>query len=126
MSRVAIEGFCPACGRASLAVRVFDIRTPTPRVNCEHPGCPAPDSAARILSDSEIHHIVRFDPDSETFNVKHPLRERVDGELPDCPIHSVIVDMDHPTEGSWRLIGHPPVYIPGGPDQEGDWEWEQL
>lgn len=117
-----VDGYCPACGAEALYLW---MGIPT----CFQKGCPSPKMVGDLLADNEIHHVVRFDK-SGYFNVKHPLRERVNNELLDCSIHSVINDLCEgvgmPGEGSWRLIGHGPVYIPGGPDQEGDWEWEEM
>lgn len=126
-----VDGFCPACGQFSLMVRNGErvVADDDRQVRCQNRDCPDSHAAHKILQDPEVHHIVRFD-DQGWFNVKHPLRERVDSELLDCSIHDVVVDaieMDLVVpEGLWRLIGHPSVYIPGGPDQEADWEWEQL
>jgi hypothetical protein len=84
----------------------------------------------KSLGDEEKGHIVRFDPDTETFNAQHPLHERVGNQLLDCPIHAVVaeqVDMGLvEPEGTWVLRGIPAAYIPGGPDQEPDWEWEKI
>lgn len=132
---IVVYAHCPACGGPDLIAKPVPDPDNNPNgdyavLYCWRENCPDPDAANKILGDNEIHHIVRFDSDSETFNVKHPLRERVNSELLDCSIHSVVVeaiDMDSVVpEGSWRLIGHPSVYIPGGPDQEADWEWEPL
>lgn len=106
-----VDGYCPACGSEALYLS-FGIPT------CFQKGCPDPTIIGNLLDDSEIHHIVRFDPNSETFNVKHPLRERVNSELLDCEIHGVIqaqvsdgqIYSDkqwHPVQGTWRLKYEP-------------------
>ena len=110
-----IHGFCPACGEQKLHLMASNI------VHCLNPNCPQPNTMAKLMMDKEIHHIVRFDPDSETFNVKHPLRERVDSELLDCQIHGVVQAQIgegkngqiysegewHPLRGTWRLKFEP-------------------
>jgi len=123
--------FCPACGREDLYFEEGFGTEKGNRILCGYSSdCPRPTAASEILSDPEIHHIVRFDPDSGTFNVKHPLRERIGGELLDCTIHEVVLDAIEDgriePEGTWELRGIAPVYIPGGPDQEADWDWEPL
>lgn len=76
--------FCPACGRDQLRRKSNGV------LRCTAPECPHPDAAQRVLADPEIEHVVHFDPVSGHFNVLHPLRERVDGELLDCQIHGVV------------------------------------
>jgi len=103
-----IKGYCPWCGHPDPEVG------PDAFLRCTNPDCPNPDGVAYVLLDNEIEHIVRFDEGAETFNVKHPLRERIDSELLDCPIHAVVraqindgqIYSDHqwhPVGGTWRL-----------------------
>lgn len=125
MKHSAVDGFCPMCGCRSLGVEISLIRSPTPIVRCYHPDCPDPEGLSKILMDSEIHHVVRFN-EAGYFNVKHPLRE-IAGELLDCTIHDVITDIESPGVGKWRLVGVPAIPSPsGGVPQEADWNWEEL
>lgn len=43
---------------------------------------------ADALGDHETEHIVQFE--ETTFSVQHPLSERLDGSLFDCPVHADI------------------------------------
>lgn len=115
---IDIQGYCPACGQQSLHV-VSGVGL----IHCLYPKCPAATVAHRILQDPEIHHVVRFD-DHGFFNVKHPLRERVDSELLDCSIHDVVnaecEGVGMPGPGSWRLK-------PAGEHSlDRNWTWERL
>jgi hypothetical protein len=96
---------------------------------CLQKGCSAPDTATKLLADSETEHVVRFD-ESGFFTVRHPLRERVGGSLFDCGVHSLVSDMCEgfggPGEGLHRLVFTPEVYVPGGPDQEPDYHLEPI
>ncbi len=83
-------------------------------ISCLASGCPRPSAAAEILSDPEIHHIVRIsesaDGDTE-YTIKHPLLERLDGDLFDCPVLKSLLspggpydDPDYePTLGEYRV-----------------------
>ena len=124
---------CPACGGIDLGL----IPSHSPDIvnsgdfwelRCLYEGCPDPEAAAKLLSNPEIHHIVQFQDDS--FTVKHPLRERIDDNLFDCSVYSVVVEAVedgrvNPT-GAWRVRGIPAIHTPGGPGQQPDWEFEQL
>lgn len=125
--RNVIYARCPACGGQDLLVAPEHSPDPVDSgaygvLRCWREECPDPDAANRLLSDAEIHHVVRFDSNGY-FNVKHPLRERIDSELLDCSIHPVVVDAVADERitprGSWRLIA-----VPATPDQEPDWEFE--
>lgn len=112
MAYVPVTGYCPACGKAELQLRKADGV-----ILCTASPCPNPAAAHAVLADPEIHHVVRFD-DQGWFNVKHPLRERVDSELLDCAVHEAVVDAIENgmiPQDSYRL------------KQDGDqWEWERL
>lgn len=68
---------------------------------------------------------MRFD-EHGYFNAKHPLRERIDGELLDCEIHDFVADWVHDKPRGefintvWRLR-------PAGEHNlDANWVWEQL
>lgn len=122
MGYVPVVGYCPACGKTELELRKYDGM-----ILCTGHPCPNPGAAFEVLQDPEIHHIVRFDSDSETFNVKHPLRERVDSELLDCDIHDEVLRWavdGGSTNGTWRLKRRDDV--PGEEANEWPWLWEKL
>jgi hypothetical protein len=103
----------------------------TEHLQCMNGECPNPSAAQQLLSDNETEHIVRFN-ERGFFNVKHPLRERIDGELLDCPIHAVVTARVH-SEGTkasvagstWRVT-YEPIWLEN-PEFGGDpFSWEQL
>lgn len=76
---IIIEGVtCPACGHRLGMV--------SNRILCSSTGCTRRDAAHRILADPERDHIVEFTEGS--FGIKHPLIERLDGELFTCSLHT--------------------------------------
>lgn len=112
-----VKGFCPACGTRNLHLDHAD------RIVCRDDDCSDPDAAAKILADSEIEHIVRFD-DSGYFNAQHPLRERVDGALLDCAIHDEVCRWyaagGSTAPSTWR------VRRAGEHDLDANWVWEPI
>lgn len=54
-------------------------------IRCASENCPRPNAAHEILNDSETEHVVKFEEAS--FSVKHPLRERLGGDLFACELH---------------------------------------
>lgn len=95
MTRPArVQGFCPmGCG-ATLCLREGALR-------CSKPQCPAPDTAARILADSESEHLVEVNSDMHVL-IQHPLRERLDGGLFSCKLLSVMMKCGAPKPGRYR------------------------
>lgn len=122
---VAIGGFCPACGGKNtiLAPRHATLGV----LHCSAEGCPDKMAAAKILSEPEIHHVVNFNGEGY-FNVKHPLRERIDDQLLNCEIHDVIIaECQHygvPGKGPWRIRKRDDV--PGEEANEWPWLWERI
>lgn len=83
-----VEGFCPmGCG-ATLFLGSGGY------VTCSWVKCPNPGAASDILAVRETEHIVEFR--DSTFDVLHPLRERLNGELFDCPVHKHITGLSGP------------------------------
>lgn len=116
--------YCPACGQERLHRMEM-----TGHLKCMNDKCPNPIAAQHVLSDKEIHHIVRFK--DYAFNVKHPLRERIDGELLDCPIHAVVTAWLSGKSGpdykdsTWRCK-YEPTWT-DNPEFGGDpFSWEKL
>jgi len=120
-----IKGYCPWCGHPDPEVG------PDAWLRCTNPACPHPDGVAQVLLDNETEHIVRFD-ERGFFNVKHPLRERIDGELLDCPIHAVVTARVH-SNGTKQLVAgetwrlkYEPTWLEN-PEFGGDpFSWEKL
>lgn len=67
--------------------------------------CPQPDAAARLLADPECEHIVTLT--AGTFTIRHPLRERLDDALMQCPLHARLADgsSPRPRDGRFRVTG---------------------
>lgn len=111
----AVPGYCPGCGTQALQLRGGKLL-------CEHRDCPTPDAAAKILSDPEIEHIVVVEDAS--WNMKHPLRERINDELLDCAVARMLRGMFEfgpvpvPDPGTYRVT-------PSGDDKK-PWKWETL
>lgn len=89
-----IEGYCPACGKASL------FRGDGGHITCGVIECPDPCIVDKILSDRETEHIVVFRP--EGFDIQHPLRERADGKLFDCDLLQHCSNLDGPPTATGR------------------------
>ena len=64
------------------------------KLMCREPGCPAPDTAARLLTDREVYHRVDFAADG--FTIRHPLHERIGDALMSCPLHTYCAGLDTP------------------------------
>jgi len=81
--RPSVAGFCPmGCGE-TLYLNHYGY------VACWAQGCPRPGAVKEILADPETEHIVVLAP-TKTFNVKHPLRERIEDQLLGCQLAATI------------------------------------
>lgn len=93
-----IAGYCPmGCGQ-TLEHAAGGL------ILCgEGSSCPDPVATTRLLEDSETEHVVTFDEDS--FTLRHPLRERIDGQLEQCRWHSFLAAYDRPPVeiGQYRM-----------------------
>lgn len=84
----SIRGHCPmGCGKTL-------FRGQGGYVTCSWAECPNPGAASDILAESETQHIVIFGEDDWT--MQHPLRERLNGELFDCPVHRHVSELSGP------------------------------
>jgi Family of unknown function (DUF6085) len=64
-------------------------------IRCLLKKCPDPMAAEKILSQPEPHlDVVQIDADG--FSILHPLRERVNGALFDCPVNRALLAMGEP------------------------------
>lgn len=95
-----VAGYCPmGCGQTLfLGSGGF--------VTCSWVKCPRPDAAADILLERESEHIVVLG--ESTFDIQHPIRERLDGELFDCGLHDHLRSLDGPPfhPGRYRVWWH--------------------
>lgn len=104
-----VNGACPMCGYETLALEGGDLV-------CLRDECPRPTAASEILHDYEIHHRVRLNEDS--FNVLHPLHERLDGALMRCRVAEGISEWSGPK----YAVGEYRVYNFG----EETEQWERI
>ncbi|AGT12956.1 hypothetical protein KAYACHO_52 [Mycobacterium phage KayaCho] len=109
-----VAGFCPmGCG-ATLTL------TPDGAVTCSNTECPNPRAVRSILADPHTDHIVALSRDG--FTLQHPLRERLDGGLFQCDVHTKIAEAGRSPleEGIYSVIVTDPA------DHPNDWTWERL
>lgn len=128
MTLIRVAGYCPACGRKDLVVESLDPESERPGVHCNSGICPDFLAATKVLQDPEIHHIVRFD-EGGYFNAKHPLRERIDGELLDCKIFGVVMDwLGVPALSRKREVAGTIWRVKAASEHnlDANWVWEEL
>jgi hypothetical protein len=83
-----VRGFCPmGCGRTLFLGS-------SGYVTCSLVGCPRPDAVVDLLAEDEPEHVVTFTEDG--FTIRHPLRERLDGQLEDCDLHRWCLNLPGP------------------------------
>jgi hypothetical protein len=63
-------------------------------IMCLAKDCPDPGAVTQIISDPETCDVVQIDGDG--FSILHPLRERLDGGLFDCPVNKALAAMAEP------------------------------
>lgn len=103
-----IKGHCPmGCGE-TLCVGEGGF------ITCSYAECLRPDAVSTLLEDAETEHVVQFKSDS--FDVQHPLRERLNGDLFRCGLHLDITSLDGPpvAPGRYRALSR----------GVGRWHWE--
>lgn len=71
---------------------------------------------SKLLDDPEYEHIVVLG--DETFTVRHPLRERIGGQLERCQLHIYLHALDGPPRkpGTYRA-----TELPGG-----EWRFSKV
>lgn len=107
---ITIAGQCPmGCGR-TLFIGAGGF------VTCSHSRCTRPDAVARLLDEGESEHVVVLR--KRDFTIRHPLRERLDGELEACDVHQRITQLSGPP----RVPGTYRVYVNG----DESWIWSPL
>lgn len=105
-----VTGYCPmGCGQTLFAGEGG-------HVTCSYGMCPNPSAVDELLADRETEHIVQLG--EYGFDVKHPLRERLDDALLGCSLARWIGEQapaDLPPVGRYRVR-----------EPAGDTEWERL
>lgn len=110
MSWRPVRGFCPmGCGETLGLANDGDVM-------CCSAGCPEPSAVSRILADPETEHVVRLDTDG--YQVKHPLKERLNNELLTCTVHECVQNANVPGAGTYRAVPDP--------KHDGYYIWEKL
>lgn len=95
MTSHGVQGYCPmGCGQTLFLGEGGHI-------TCSYGMCPNPSAVDEILADRETEHVVRLN--RTNFDVQHPLRERLDGELFDCGMHAAIAACVGPPEEPGHL-----------------------
>lgn len=89
-----VVGYCPmGCGRTLFVGEGGHI-------TCSWGRCPNPSAVDELLADRETEHVVEFG--EYGYNLKHPLRERLDDQLLRCEL------------GGWIGAAAPADLPPGG------------
>ncbi len=94
----AVLGYCPmGCGTT---LHLVDGG----HVTCTFVGCPDPEAVTTLLAERETEHLVTFH--TNTFTVRHPLRERLDDALMRCELHDYCFNLDGPpaAPGLYRAV----------------------
>lgn len=105
-----VAGFCPACGYPSLFLGSGG------RVTCSRLACPRPTAADEILGDGQLGHIIKTD--YRSYQLQHPLHERLDGALFDCVLSAYLEGLDHTPVP-------PGTYLVNPVDGES-WSWVEM
>ena len=80
---------CPAGCGMTLFVSEAVGNPPKNIIECAEDDCPRPWAATELLTEDDIdYHIVRIHDND--MNMRHPLIERVNGELLDCGTHAAV------------------------------------
>jgi hypothetical protein len=95
-----VSGECPmGCGRTLFLGEGG-------HVTCSLLGCPNPGGVDELLHLDHEHYAVL---DEQRFTVEHPARERIDGNMHDCPLHVYLRQLDGAPmkPGRYRVVGTP-------------------
>ena len=72
-------------------------------ITCSWEKCPNPGAVADLLLDCTEHrHIVQLV--EYDFSIQHPIRERLNGELFDCPLHRYLNSLTGPPRKPGRYF----------------------
>lgn len=104
-----IRGHCPSCGQRSLFLGLDG------HVTCSTVECDQPDAVDQLLADHETEHLVVVR--HGTAIVRHPLRERIDGQLEDCELQEYLNEHRPPlAAGRYRAVL----------DRQGTWRFGPI
>lgn len=96
-----VAGYCPmGCGETLFLGEGGHVL-------CSLIECPNPAAVDELLQDRETEHVVSYSPDGR-WNAQHPLRERLNGALLDCPIHRALASALPRKPGRYRVQVHDP------------------
>lgn len=85
MTTHLVQGYCPmGCGET------LGMNEATGRIHCRELDCPMPLAVDTLLADAETEHVVTLT--EKGWSCKHPMRERVNDELLDCPFARYMSD----------------------------------
>lgn len=104
---IKIAGVCLVCGERTLKAKL--VRGPCP-VFCTNPECENPDAVTNLL-EADTDHLVRLG--ERSFDIQHPLRERWDGALFNCPLVKALTAMDGPPHPPGLYRAKPYELSPG-------------
>ena len=90
---------CPACRERKLHLMTSGL------IRCNNPGCPRPRAAQEILEGDAGVDIVQINGNGG-FSILHPLRERIEGGLFDCPVNRYLASLEDPPAlpGRYRAV----------------------
>lgn len=80
-----IKGYCPACVEQTLEVDVTYNLEGTGRIVCTNEDCPRAGTLQELL-DNEMEHLHVMQLSADGYAMQHPLGERLDGGLFECPL----------------------------------------
>lgn len=106
-----VRGYCPmGCGQTLFLGDGGYI-------SCSSIKCPAPAAVSDILADDETHHVVELR--ATDFTIKHPLAERLHGDLFDCTLDEHLTSLTGPP----TVPGRYQVRSLGAGDT---WTWHRI
>lgn len=92
-----VLGACPSCGKRSLRA-AWGPGKAQASIECGFGDCERPTAVQEVLDgDHPEHHVLHAYED--TWSIEHPLIERLNGVLFDCPVHQQMRDEDGPPRG---------------------------
>lgn len=104
-----VNGCCPSCGERSLVV-FFDHQ-----ISCVNTECYEPLALSKIIAFDQTAHIVILT--TRNFQIQHPLYERIDEELFNCPLVNYLTSCAVPPEapGKYEVRYY-----------SGVWQWRKI
>lgn len=83
----AAHGIAPACPVCNHELAYTKSHG---ELTCTWSDCPRPTAATELLSEGETEHLITLTTDGYT--IKHPIRERLDDALLNCPLAAYITE----------------------------------